>query len=82
MKLWKAFVNNGDWNGARTMFALAETEEEAYKKLDLERHKNWGYEVYGPREATGEDILSELGIFNKEYELTYSLQEKSCKSNT
>lgn len=79
MRLYKAWTNTGNWCGITKYCCVAETKEEAEEKMDLATYRqNRSYDVIGPFEMTGKDILAELvtcggtgGI-----DLTYTIKAK------
>lgn len=80
MKLYRAWTNTGDWGGISEYYCVAETEEEAEEKMGLAPYRqNRRYDVTGPFEMTGDDILRKLGIYGRDakgIELTYTIKAK------
>lgn len=73
LKLWRGVVNNSRWGERREFYAIAETADEAAKKMGLENHKNIlsidvydNVDVFDPVEVSSNDILSQFHIIFSE----------------
>ena len=75
-KLYKLFVNNGDWNGHHSLYEIASSEEEAIAQNEVYRdYVEMGYD-HCIKEMTPEDIIHHFlsykddGTFNIEFRIT------------
>lgn len=78
-KLWFAWTNTGNWGGITKYCCVAKTKAEAEEKMGLAPYReNRRYDVIGPFEMTGKNILDKLVTCGGTdgFELSYTIETK------
>lgn len=77
LKLYQFWTNNGDWGGCQNEYAIAETEDEVWKKCpNAAGRVEEGYDFF-IKELTPYDILRHF-VWNEaeKYNITFTIEEK------